>query len=402
VFFSSRVPPSARDSYNKDATSGILVAVMIGLIGPFAAVIAREQLKASAFEISAITMAPIAGNVFALLWANIVEGRPKMPYTIWSLAISRVALLCAALATGSLSFTAVICVFYIASSACGPAYSSLMREVYPDSDRARIMSYVRVCMMTVLIFVSAVGGPLLKVVSYRLVFPVAGLFGLASLYSFSRIRAVEAHGDPDVPLSHFMHSSCTILRDDRAFLWFCVGVFIAGSANFAVMPIFTIYQVDILGVDTRWAGVYGVVGSLTSMLGYLFWGAAIDRRDPSKVVQYNTLATCLIPLIYCVSSEAWMLVPTAVLGGAIGAGIELSYFAAVLHFSPPERTTHYQAVFSTLIGLRGIVAPFVGAALIQSGLMSMKWLFLTSAVVMILGYLVQVVGARRYPKPMHH
>ena len=389
------VPPDARRAYRRDATAGILGAVMSGLTGPFVAVIARKTLRASALEIGILSMAPVAGYLFSLVWANMMEGRRKMPFALWSWVVGRALLVLCIFATDSSSLIAIFSAMYFIGSIGQPAYSALMKEVYPDGDRARIMAYSRVCTVGAFVAVTAIASGLVKGDHYRYVFPVAGVFGVISAFVFARIRTTKADGDSEVPLHRFVGSGIMILRDDPGFAWFCAGIFVFGFANFLATPIYTIYQVQI-GVDTTWAGIYSIVAALTMTVAFFFWGPYTDRKRPEGVVAIQALVFASIPIIYCFATRPWMLLPATLVSGIINAGLELSYFTGVLHFAPEERITSYQGVFLSLMGLRGIVAPFIGAALHQSGALSTRSIFGLSAAMIVSSVVVQVVGMRRY------
>ncbi|MGB9619612.1 MAG: MFS transporter, partial [Armatimonadota bacterium] len=172
-------------------------------------------------------------------------------------------------------------------------------------------------------------------------------------------------------------------------------VFVFGFANFLATPIYTVYQVEI-GVDTTWAGVYSIIAALTMTASYFYWGPYTDRRSPQVVLAVQTLCYATIPLIYCFATNPWMLLPAMVVSGVVNAGLELSYLTGVLHFAPEDRVTSYQGVFLSLMGVRGMVAPLIGATLQQSGALSARAIFLMSAALMVISVVVQAIGIRRY------
>lgn len=406
MFFSDRVPPEARDAYSKDAMSGMLVAVMSGCTGPFIAVIARETLHATPLELAIISMAPVSGNLFSLFWANMMEGRRKMPFAVASWAISRAIFALFYFVTSAPVFVLVFLLSNIAASVAGPAYSALMKEVYPDGDRAKIMGFARVITFASYLIVTPAAGWLLKLDkhAYRFAFPVAAIFGVVSALIFNKIKAHERTGDSSVPVHHFLWNSLKIIWHDPGFRWFSGAIFIYGFANFLISPIYAMYQVDFLGVDTRWAGVYSTISSLLMIIAYFYWGGFIDRRKPEKVIAYQALFFAGIPLGYALATQPWMLIPSAILSGILNAGVDLAYFNGVLHFAPTECLTQYQAIFALLMGVRGIVAPLLGAFLVRNhvyGLASghvsaMRILFLISAAMILASVLVQLAGARKY------
>lgn len=374
----------------------MLSAVMMGLTGPFVAVIARDKLHASEFEMGVIAMSPVAGNLFSLVWARMMEGKRKKPFAIAAWITARAMFFLALFATTSPVFVAIVAGINIIVSIAGPAYSALMKEIYPDGDRARIMGYARVCTWSVSIVITALAAWLLGAVSYRYVFPVAAVFGIASALVFNRIPSEDTSGDASIGHFRFMGDSLMILREDPGFRWFCAGIFVFGFANFMAAPIYAIYQVDVLGVKTGWAGIYSIVMQIATMVSYLYWGSYVDRRKPEKVIAIQALAWASIPFMYVAASHPWMLLPAMLVSGIIGAGLDLSYFSGVLHFAPAERITQYQALFAALMGLRGIIAPYVGTTLVQRDILSMKGVFVVSGLLILASVVVQLVGSRRY------
>lgn len=396
MFFSDRVPIRARDAYKKDAVAGVLAAIMSGITFPFVAVIARKTLHASALEISFLMMAPVAGHLLSLVWANIMQGRRKSPFAVWSWAISRALLFFVVFATNSIVFIGLIVLFYVIGSIASPAYSDIMREVYPDGDRAKIMGFVRVLVMVAGIVLTLIAGKLLECVSYRWVFPVAAVFGVASALVFGQIHAKERTGNPEVRLHHFVADSIRILVVDKGYLWFCLGVFIFGFANFMAITSYAIYEVDVLKAYEFRQSIYTLVGSAVAMIAYFYWGGYLDRRRPEKVIAMQAFAWAFIPLSYVVASQWWMVLPAKALAGFLNAGIDLVYLIGVLHFAPPERVSQYQAVFLTLMGIRGMVAPFLGGALIEWNILSFHAIFMLSAVLIFVSVVVQIIGYKKY------
>jgi MFS family permease len=396
VFLANRVPPKVRDSYNKDVWAGILAAVMTGLTVPFVAIIAREQLKASVFEIGILTAAPTIGSTLSLYWAHIMNGRSTMTFGVWAWLISRSLLLMTLFAVTSWSFVTIITLYWVINAASGPAYSVLMKEIYPDNDRVRIMGYVRVCIVITSILMAAIAGPLLKIVSYRYIFTIAAVFGIISALWFGRISTSTVIKHTSDGFSHLLREAIGVLREDHAYRWYCAGIFIFGSACLFAAPIYSIYQVDVLHVDTRWASVYTVIAQIIAMVAYYYWGGYVDRKKPVVIVLVNSVVFLLIPINYIFAAKAWMLIPCCIVSGLANPGFELAYFNGILHYAPSDKVPLYQAIFASLIGIRGSIIPFLSASLVQGNVFSMQGIFLMTIVLMLIGLGVQTYGMRKY------
>jgi len=170
----------------------VLAGLYTGGIFPFAGVIAREQLHASAFILALMTAAPFLGNLCALFWAQAMEGRPKVPFVKWSQLAARTTFLLALFATTPFRFALILSTAQILGTIATPAYASIIKEVYPDDQRGRIMSYTRAALFSACVLTTFIVGPLLKWISYRYVFPVVCLFGIAAACVFGRIPVPSA------------------------------------------------------------------------------------------------------------------------------------------------------------------------------------------------------------------
>lgn len=400
MFFAKQVPPGARDAYSRDAWAGILSAAMGGITLPFIIVIARMTLKASAMEVGLLTMAPAAGYMLSIVWAKLTLGRRKMPYAVYPWIIARSLFFFAIFATCSRTFTGLYILFCIFTSIAVPPYTDLMKEIYPDSARGRIMGYVRVLTSVASIIFALIAGVVLKYVSYRYVFPVAAVFGVASALVFNKIPTHQTTGEPGVRLLPFIWDSVVVLFKDKGYMWFCLGIFVYGFATYFAAPVFALYEVDNLHVATVRQSVFTFVTSAFSMIGYFYWGTRLDRRRPEKIVAVQCLAWVFVPIIYIFAMKWWVLMPAKVLVGFLGAGNDLAYFMGVIYFAPRERLSQYQAIFLTLIGIRAIVGPLSAGWLVERNLLSTQAIFILCAAVTVISVGALIYGYRRY-KPLH-
>lgn len=403
MIFEKLVPEEARDAYRRDYLSGGLVGLYTGAIFPFIGFIARDRLHASVELIGLMTAAPFIGNMFALFWANAMEGRRKLPYVVWSCGIARALFMFTLFATTPLRFALLISVIQITATVAGPAYSAVMKEVYPDEHRGRIMAYIRIGLAFATFVSTLVVGQLLKrgSLDYTHIFPIAGLLGVASSVCFSTIKT--AHVDPDHPDNQrvstwkFLGDSLSIFKEDRNYAWFALSVSIYGFGNLLVAPIYPVYQVDVLHISAAQVALLSNVSTIVWMFSYLYWGRYVDVHSPLRAVVINVLLICLIPLNYFFARNVWMLMPTSIINGVTMGGVELAYFNSILYFARNGKASQYQALHSFLLGIRGTIGPFVGAWMVSSMKhvgMDVRYAFLVSMAVMLTGALFQLFGVK--------
>lgn len=403
MLFQKAVPESARDAYGRDAWAGMLVGAYTGAIFPFIGYIARDRLHSSVALIGLITAAPFIGNMFALFYANAMEGRSKMPYVVWSGGIARALFVFTLFATTPLKFALLVSAIQIIASVASPAYAAIMKEIYPDEHRGRIMAYIRVGMALMAFISTLLVGQLLKhhLMGFNGIFALAGLVGVASSAAFGTIKTAPV--DPDHPDNQrvstvqFLRNTLAIFKDDRNYAWWALSIFTFGFGSLMVAPLYPVFQVDRLHITAVQVAILSNTTTVVWMLFYPYWGKYVDTRSPLRAVVVNVLLVCLIPLCYFFAHDVWMLIPAAIINGITAGGSELSYFNSILYFSKEGRESHYQALHSFLLGIRGTIAPFCGAGLISlyhtAGL-DVRYVFLVSMGLMFLGGLLQLHGVK--------
>jgi MFS transporter, DHA1 family, inner membrane transport protein len=404
-----RVPQEARRAYRLERLSSIFAGLYMGAIFPFAGVLAREQLHASPRILGLMVAAPFIGNFCALFWAQAMEGRPKLPFVMWSQLAARVAFLLTLFAVTPLRFALIIAAAQILGTIATPAYAAVIKEVYPDDQRGRIMSYTRAGLYSAMVLTTAVVGPLLTWISYRYVFPVMCLFGIAAALILGRIPVPSADAAVEraprrsslEAIRHtlrFLGSTLDILRVDHGYRWFALSIFTYGFGNLMVAPAIPIVQVDWLHISTIHIAWLTNLGQITAVMAYFYWGRYVDRHSPLKAVVLNILLNAFIPIVYLTAGNKWMLIPAFLLGGITQAGIDLSYFNSILGFASEENASRYQALHSFLLGIRGVIAPLIGGFMIEQMHQmnwDLRWLFALALAFILTGCWMQLMGIRR-------
>ena len=400
MFFEKAIPKEARNAYKRDAWSGLLGGLYMGAIFPFVGFIARDKLHASVTLISLMAAAPFLGSMFALFYAHAMEGRRKLPYVVWSTLVARALFFCMLFAATPLAFALIVSGVQIIASVSGPAYAAVLKEIYPDEHRGRIMAYTRVGLAFTTFVSTLLVGKILPAIGYRYIFPLAALIGIAAILAFGTIKTAPVDPDPDddkISIGPFLKNTLAIFREDRRYTWFSLSIFMVGFGNLLASPLYPIFQVDRLHISAGQVAMLSNIASVVWMFSYFYWGKYVDIECPLKATVINILLICLIPINYFLARNVWMLIPAAVISGTVTSGLELSYFNGILFFAKEGRESHYQALHSFMLGIRGTIAPFCGAAMIslfRGGGIDVKYVFLISAGIMLLGGVFQLFGVK--------
>ena len=151
-----------------------------------------------------------------------------------------------------------------------------------------------------------------------------------------------------------------------------------------VMPLFPILLVDYLGISNTSMGKLVSLSSISLIFSYLFWGHYIDKKGACRSLTLNLFLRSFIPICYVLASSIWYIVPASIISGFTMGAQELSRIHFITNRAKSKDIPTYQGIDFTLMGLRGVVAPFLGVAL-------MHWIGMES--VFIIGFCLTIISS---------
>lgn len=387
------VPRTAYISVKWDLLAGILGGAFMGMVFPFITRVSRNDLGASQVMIAILSAAPFIGNLLAPIWAQQMEGKAKMPFLLGSIIPSRLLLLSMFWITTPLPFVLILSSLQLLGAFSSPAYTSLMKDIYPDRSRGRLMGYVRVGAQLAAFFIAQVAGRLMDYgYSYRYIFPVAGIVGVASVLAFAKVRSLP--GTPvTIPTSKplppilAIRESIELLRLPTGYRWFAASVMVYGFGNLMAGPLYALYQVDVVKVTNTDLASFANIASISSILGMFLWGRYVDHYGATKSVLWSVYCIIAVGICYLFGVNKPLMYLASALSGFGFAGIELAYMASILKYAERGQAAQYQALHSLLLGIRGIIAPSLGLYLLQ--FVGYQALFIGSLTLMIAGTFFQ-------------
>lgn len=397
ISLSPAIPSQARQAFRWDATAGLLGGLYFGMIIPFVAVIARDKLQASAFQISMIAAAPFAGHLFALYWATQIRHHREIPFVVSIGVIAKSLFFLMLLATTAPVFVAIAAAAMMVTQFMNPAYVTVMKDIYPDEHRGRLMGLVRVGMVITIMAGASLAGWLLPSVGYRYLFPAAALIGILSSLSFGRIKTPEVAEPTRERVS--IPQSLAILRNDEDFRLFILGLFVFGSGSLMTVPLIPIFQVDQLQITPGWVGLLATVSTALSGVAYYFWGRMIDRHSPFPGLLICLAVISLIKIVYAYAYSLPILLVAAVFAGIGQPGVELAWMNALMHFTDRDGIARYAALHYSIAGVRGLILPFIGTALLR--VIDIRQLFLLGALINLFGLWIMYQAVKRFMGNAH-
>lgn len=336
-----------------------------------------KDLHASAFEISLFIALKPGVSLLSIYWSSLVHKRPDR------LRINVVA----ASLLGHLPFFIIPFFapvwFIIAAGAFYlmltrgviPAWMEILKLHVPDLKRERLFSLGSA--------ISYIGGVLLPLFfgkwldidsnSWRLLFPITALISLCGMFFVLRIPVPKE--TPKLPsramkevLLHPWKKSWEIIRTRPDFWRYQIGFMLGGGGLMIMQPAFPSFFVDRLNLSyTELAIALSICKGIGFALTSRLWAAAMSRFSIFRLSSAVTLLAGLFPLALLLAQvNAGWVYAAYLIYGVMQAGSELSWHLSGPHFAKNEDSSSYSAVNVLTVGLRGLVAPFLGSILCAS------------------------------------
>jgi predicted MFS family arabinose efflux permease len=368
-----------RAAVTVDASAAVLFAVFAGLTAPFSGVILRKELGASPTHLAIVASAGAAFGLFSLLWARVLHGQPPLPYAVWPGFAARSLFLLVPLVQSPSGFVAVLVTGSLLGTIAEPAHAAVIQRLYPRELRGRAIGTVRMAGGVVVVVLTAAAGKLFAVVDYRVLFPIAALFGMgASLrQQWLPVPAEAGAGGERVHL----REAWTTVRDEGGFRHLLVAQFVFGSGIWLMVPATPLLLVDVLGAGMAQIGLFAAIGGVAGLVGNFFWGRRVDGRATLSVLRTVYLIGALSPLVYLAATSPWLLAVTAVTEALMASGLDLVWTMCLMDAAGPRRTAQYVAISATLAGVRGVLCPLVSAVLIET--VGVRAVYAVAAAVML-------------------
>lgn len=375
--------------------TGACAGVYLGCVWTFVARIARADMRATATQMGWLAAAPAVGYLFATVWARQMEGKSKLPFVYWTWLVARGMFMLAPFIRTREQFVLLVCLTPIIFSVSTPAYTAIMRDIYPDQLRGRLMSAVRVVLNVVTLGAALLTGRLLDSgLPWQTAFFVGGAFGALSAWTFSRITVPSSEGEtgPKRSTIAFFRDTLGILWRNPGYRWFTASVFVYGFGNLVASTIYPIYQVDRFHISNTEVANLQNVAAATTIVGFFFWGWFMDKKGPLLTVLIAICVVCTMPVVYALAPRVEYLRIAAATGGLAMSGIDLGYINTTLLFAEAGRAAQYQALHSSFFGLRGTIAPQLAIPLMHA--VGPQNAFYVSEVIMLCGVMLQLFSMR--------
>ncbi|MBU0741543.1 MFS transporter [bacterium] len=366
------------------------------LLFPF--VLAKSLHAPGALVTLAVTM-DTAGMLLALYWGHLMARRGRRRWLLRGGLGGRLILLLTPLATTPVAFVALLAVVHFFGSLVYPAVNGILQANLPADRRGRVFGQGALIQNLTTAAISLAVGALLERDAglYRAIFPVMGTSGFVYLWILSRLprpagdTAVDPPAGfadiftvPRLPLGPVrwrrlaaalatpFRQALQTYREDRAYLWYEINFMIYGTAFMMLNPVVPLYFTERL--DLGYAQITNarvLIASLgVAVLGPLT-GRLMDRFHPVRLCTIAFAVLVLYPAALALAGRFSVLSPAAAAYLAFGvyalgmSGVNVAWHVGSISFAPPGQGGYYQGIHVTMVGVRGVVGPLAGYAVLR-------------------------------------
>lgn len=331
--------------------------------------------------------------------ADLVERRRYLLFS--QAALATVAVLTAALAlTGWIGPTWLLALTFaygLGYAVQGPAWFTAQQDVLPPASRLAALSLGAVSYSSARAIGPAFAGGLMLWSNPALVFGCVGALALLSLVLLARSRPMPPHRVPGAVAEGFGAATATTwryARDDapaRQQILRTLLFIVPGAALWALLPL--VAQAGTAPAAGRYGLLLGSLG-LGAVVGGLSLTALHARLGSRRIEVTGTLLFLLATAAGAATTDAWLLLPLCVAGGAGWAWVGTLGVTALQMQAPPQLRARALGLY--LIAFQGAMA--LGGALwgqLAGGLGLLGALAIAAA-----GLVVSVVVSGRLPWPV--
>jgi MFS family permease len=249
--------------------------------------------------------------------------------------------------------------------------SSTYRATYPRDVLGRAIGQLTFCQFVTMIPTVLLAGWISDQYpgSYKLLFPLAALSGLAACLFYKRLRIASA---APVAATKSLRGGLADARDvlvrDRGFLLLEVGFFLCGGAFFMSNHVTLMLSHDQLGFTAGDLAVWlSVLPQMALAATSLVWGRVLDRIGMNRArVGIAFLMACYLGCYFLgiLWHQPWLICVGSLLRGASEGGGQVTWALASVQFAPRAQDVPlYNGIHFVLNGIRGLVMPGIGSLL---------------------------------------
>jgi len=311
-------------------------------------------------------------------------------------------------------FLAIFFVYFLNDSLLLPVITMILKSNYSQDNFGYLYSFATSANKVVMLLVTFFYGILLDNNNFAFVYmyPLVGLSGIISVYLLTQIP-IKSDSTPikqslAVALKGALSEMAFILKTNKPYRDFQISFMLYGFAFLITQAIITIFFEKELKLNYSSVAFYKNAYYIIAIILMPYFGKQINKMDPRK---FGAI-TFLLMMFYLIfvalteffpySFEFWgikfyyTLIIAFIFNGFFAATMSLLWYIGSAYFAEHNNVATYQSIHISLTGVRGMIIPLLGIALLDY--IHYSGVFLSGIVLLFIAVLVMIWSMKRYSK----
>ncbi|TET38764.1 MAG: MFS transporter [Planctomycetota bacterium] len=362
-----------RSSFRFHVGAAVLYGIFFSIQGLGAYLMTTEQMGATEFQITLYFSLSMATFIFSTVGSFYLTWRNHRSFMVLYSILGPLSLIGLMFNQNPYFFIGLIVWVNLNHAMFLPAQNMVFRSNYRGEVRGVLYARAQMVRMVIAASTALSVGYLLhrKPEMFTYVFAVSGIIGMIGLLLFSMMprntemenrksgRMPKAKGNP---FADFFQ----IMRRDRFFRKYETYFFMYGIAFMMTHPLVAPFVKHRLGanwVQAPW--IFVVIQSGVMIIFVPLFGRLLDRTNAVPVATLAFICLAFWPISLSVAMSIPFAYVAAFFFGLGMAGVDIAWMLGAQTFATKDKIQSYHAVHVTLVGLRAIIAPFVGYGLMR-------------------------------------
>lgn len=376
-----------KEAYKRDLSHQVMFGIFAAFHLSIASVIALQILKGPSFLVAWIqagTMCGLLSSPIYVRWCQNIT--PAKAYARPHL-FAWVCLGLAGIIRDPYFFSAAVFLSGLLFHVSVPFQAVMYESIYNRSIRGKIVALVKQWQLSIMMTIAWLLGAWLELdpYGYQYFLPFTALLGCFIAKNTEKIDLFTERVSQTKQGFSFKRA-VSILRFDKNFFFFMLFQSILGIANISGVAVLQVYvnSENFLSASPGEAALLtGVIPSAAMFISIRFWGSIFDRIN---IVYYRAISSIVMGLgfiVYTLSNSIFFAIIGATIWGLGRGGGQLVWTIGVLAFAKSKDSATYMGIHTSLTGVRGVIAPFIGVAAIQSSVSPIWFCWMVAALIIL-------------------
>jgi MFS family permease len=336
--------------------------------------LARQHFAASNWQTTVLTAAIPVMQFFSIFWNHLYARASTAGYLTALCFLLSMPIALLGLAGNVWITMALFLVAAFGNAGMSPLNGDLLRSCYAPSIRGRIFGFVSTAQMIASMLTGLMMGlwSERQAEAFRIFLPLIACVQIGGLLAVRRISRKSLYAERlrpgrarEITLLSPFREMLSVLRADRRFAAYEVAFMSYGVGWMICSALIPALATDKLHLNYhQYAQATIVLFQLVNILLFALAGGVVDRIGPMRLATLSFLWLTIYPVGLFLAPGYRALILCSCLYALGMVGVNLTWtLGPVALASDASRASHYLAIHTTMVGIRGIVAQGLGMAL---------------------------------------